>query len=364
MGTKNTPEQDMKEDVQIDETAAADTLNPGAGSGGTESRAQMTAAFVQLLAQLGKEDLTDLFNRTLDQIGHEADQTPGDPESNQATIMAKPSSAQGMGTLPAMPMPVLGVQEDIDDMFAGDVLTEEQKERASVIFEAALNTRISIELLKLEEDYNEQVNALEEAYENKLEEELSEAVSEVSEKLDQYLDYAVQEWMNENELAIENSLRTEIAEDFMGELKNLFINHNISIPEERMDVFAEMKSELEEVKSRFNEVLDENLSLREMVEESERESIVDEVSEGLTLTQMGKLHTLVEGVEFTDTDSFKRKVEIIKENYFSDKRTEGKTGLISEEIGGEDGEELNEGSSQPFSNVNRYAKAIKKPEFG
>ncbi len=327
-------------DNDIQETASADTLQPGAGSGGTESRAEMTAAFVQLLNQLGKEDLSDLFNRTLEQIGHEADQVPGSAEQNRATIAAKT------------------VKEDIDDMFSDDELSEELREKATVVFEAAVNTRMALESQRLEEEFEAAVAELQESYEEALQEQANSIFEDVSEKLDQYLNYCVEQWMEANELAVETSLRTQIAENFMAGLQNLFTEHYISIPDEQLDVLGEMKAQIVNLTAQLNEAVDQKLELESLVAEATKEATLEEVSEGLAATQVEKLRTLAEGIEFTDGDTYRKKLEIVKENYFNkQKPAASSTGLITESI---DGDVASEEPRYKAPQISKYVEAISK----
>lgn len=317
---------------QIDETAAADTLHPGAGSGGTESRAVMLSTFTQLLAQLGSEDLSDIFNQVQAQYGPNAGNGVGD---NSASNLA---SIKSSGALPADPMPALNVKEDVEEMLGNDELSEDFKNRAETIFEAALNTRLTLERAKLEEEFSEKETELTEAFEEALEEQSSKIFEEITTKLNDYLDYAVAEWMTENQLAIDNGLRAEIAESFISGLHNLFAEHYVSVPEEKFDVMAEMRETIEILQNKLNETVDKNLELETLVIESVKDSIISEASEGLALTQSEKLKSLLEGVEFTDSDTFKKKAEIIKENYFSKKSSN--TGLIIEETEDNDKPEI------------------------
>lgn len=337
---------DNTDDIQ--ETASSDTLRPGAGSGGTESRAEMTATFVQLLSQLGKEDLSHFLNDALAQIGHEADQIPGNAnaDANRATIAAKPSAAAS-------------IKEDLVDIFAGDEdLSEEFKEKATVVFEAALNTASMLHQTKLDEEFEAAVESLEEAYAVKLEEAAASIFEDVSEKLDQYLTYAVEQWLETNEIAIETSMRADIAEGFMSALQNLFTEHYVSIPEEKLDILGEMKAEIESLKSKLNESIDTNIQLETVIEEATKEALLDEVSEGLAVTQSEKLRTLSEGIEYTDADTFRRKLEIVKESVFktSSRTAKKSTGFITEEIDGS-----NEPNQQDVpAHMQKYVQAISK----
>lgn len=348
MAEKETPEVVDNTELQIDEASAADTLKPGAGSGGTESKAETLATFTQLLAQLGKEDLSKLFNDVQSQFGpNKAPGAEDKSDANRSSVAMKPSAAVGKGAW----------KEDIDEIFGSDDLTEDFKEKASTVFEAAVESRCILEETRLQEQFETLAAELEEEFEQKLEETSTAMFEELSTKLDQYLDYVVEQWMEANELAIETKLRAEIAEGFMAGLQNLFAEHYITVPEDKLDVFAEMKAELDATKAKLNESIDEKLALQSVIDEATKEALLDEVSEGLAVTQSEKLRTLAEGLEFTDAETFKKKLEIVKENYFTEKKLSVATGLITEEIDGTD-EAVNE-SVLPAS-MSKYVETISK----
>ena len=216
--------KDTSEIVQdgIDESAGSETLKPN------PTRAEMLATFSQLLAQLKGEDLSHFFNDSIKQ--YSADGIPSSPT---------PGGAPGMGQ---MPMPTLNaVKEDIDEVFAGEDLTEEAKEKFSTIFEAAVSARVSIEEARLEEEF-----------ETRLGEEVEEIKEEITTKIDQYLDYVVESWMEDNKLAVESTLRADIAENFMEGLYNLFAESYITVPEEKLDVVGELKAQLEELEAKLD----------------------------------------------------------------------------------------------------------------
>lgn len=335
----------MTEENSLDETAAMDTLSPGAGSGGTESKAQMLSTFTALLAQLGKEDLSDLFNRTIASIGHEADVIDnGAAAKNLATIATKGA-----------------VKEDIDEMFASDDLTESFREKASVIFEAAVNTRINLETARLEEEFEEKTAELQEEFETNLQEASVAMFEELSGSLDKYLDYAVSEWIEENRLAVEAGLRLDIAEDFMHGLRNLFTEHYIEVPENKTDIFAEMKNEISDLRSKLNETVNENIELVSIVESATKDAILEDVSNGLAETQVEKLRTLVEGIDYSDASTYKKKLTIIKENYFSERKKSlnSTSSFLNEEIDGLD-ESVDDTTGYAHPNMNKYVQSISK----
>ena len=323
-----------------EDTAASDTLKPNGTPG--DSKPVMLATFMQLLAQLGKEDLSSVFNQVQSQFGPNGPLNGVDTSAaNKATIVPKGS-----------------VKEDVTEIFGSEELSEEFRERTEVIFEAALASRLTIETARLEEAFAAKETELTEALEVQLEERATEIFTELSEKLDQYLDHTVAEWISENQVAIDNGLRADIAENFIGGLHSLFKEHYIKVPEESFDIVADLKASVNSLEAKLNETVDRNIELESLVTEAEKAKIVGELSEGLTLSQSEKLRTLAEGVEFNDLDTFRKKAGIIKENYFNKKTVT--TGLIVEAIDGEV-EQLDEqttGVTDPT--VNKYVQAISK----
>lgn len=360
MAEKENLEVVYEDENLIDESSAADTLKPGAGSGGTESKAETLATFTSLLSQLGKEDLSKLFNDVQAQFG--PGKAPGAEDksaSNKASVNAKASAAVGSGGAKAAdPMPKLSVKEDIDDMFGADELSEDFREKASVVYEAALNTRLTLETARLEEQYANLGEELEMAYEEALEEQVNSIRDEIVGKIDQYLDYVVEQWMEENKVAIDNGLRADIAESFINSIHSVFTEHYITVPENKLDIVAELKNELDEVKAQLNEVTDEKLELQTIIDEATKAATIDEIAEGLAETQIEKLRTLAEGIDYTDAETYRKKLAIVKENYFTGKKTAPSTGILVEEIDGSD-DTIEEEANIP-ANMKMYAKAISK----
>jgi hypothetical protein len=348
MATKETQWVNGNDELHIDEAMAADTLKPGAGSGGGDTKAETLATFTSMLAQLGKEDLSKLFNDVQSLYG--PNKAPGAEDksaANRSTVDMKPSAAVGKGAW----------KEDIDAMF-GDDLTEDFKERAEIVFEAAVNTHVNLELVRLAEELEEITADLEEQYEQKLEEAVDALAEETISKLDQYLDYCIENWMSDNELAIESTLRADIAENFLESLRNVFAEHYITIPDEKIDLVAEMKAELAEVKAKLNETLDAKIELQNVIDEATMEATIEEVSEGLAETQIDKLRTLAEGLEYTDADAYRRKLEIVKEQYFKTTKTHS-TGLITETIDGDD-DSASGTTGYTAPGMDKYMQAIAK----
>jgi len=197
---------------------------------------------------------------------------------------------------------------DLSPIF-GDDLSEEFKEKATSIFEAAVIARVNAEMDKvtssLEEKYAADVASYKEG---------------IVEKIDSYLNYVVENYIKENELAIENGLRTEIAEDFMAGLKVLFKEHYIEVPEEKYDVIGELQAKAEELTAKLDEAIGNNVDLNKEVTSLKRIAVVDEMSKDLASTEAAKLGKLLEGVDFENEDLYREKVSVIKENYFPKKQ--------------------------------------------
>jgi hypothetical protein len=331
----------------IDEgTTAAETLKPHGGSGGGESKSEMLSTFVSLMSQLGKEDLSKFLNQSLAQIGKEAEHIPGGAAAkNKATIAAK------------------SVKEDLDELFGADdeeTLSEEFKDKASTIFEAAINTKINLELIRLEEEFADMEVELREQLEDELQEKANEIFTSITEKLDNYLDYCVDTYMEENKVALTQDVRTDIAENFLHGLQNLFSEHYIKVPEDRVNVLGEMKAEIDALNDKLNAAINENIELKSAVENADKDAIFTTVSEGLVDTQREKLRTLSEGLEYSDSESYKKKLEIVKESYFTKKATTAtETGLITEAIDGEV-EEIAEEAAPLTGPMAQYVKQISK----
>lgn len=205
------------------------------------------------------------------------------------------------------------MKEDLEVVLSDEGLTEEFKTKATILFEAAVSSRVAI----IEGE-------LKESYEKKLEETFSEAFKNISEKMDDYLDYVAETWIEENAVAIDSNIKLELAESFMGNLKNLFEEHYIEIPEEKVDIVEALTKEINELKEKENSRISENISIKKKLEKLECDLAFNELAEGLADTQREKLKSLAEGVEFASVEDFKSKVNILKENHFKE------TGVVKE----------------------------------
>ena len=199
----------------------------------------------------------------------------------------------------------MDMKEDVAALTDNEDLSEEFKQKASTIFEAAVKAKLVEEIEKLEGEY-----------ETKVDEKVSEVKEEIVDKVDAYLNYVVEEWMKENELAIEKGLRNEITEDFIGGLKSLFESHYINVPQEKYDVIESQAAEIEKLKEEVNQSIEKNIELNQKIAESTREEIIKDVSSDLAATEVDKLKGLAEGIEYKDADSFRKSVETLKNSYY------------------------------------------------
>lgn len=198
------------------------------------------------------------------------------------------------------------VKADLEALIAGDAnLSEDFKGKAATLFEAAISARLSEEKAKLEEKYI-----------SDLAEEVEGIRSELVEKIDGYLNYVVEQWMEENELAVEAGLRTEIAESFMTQLQQVFVEHYIEVPAGKEDLVDDLAEQVEELEGKLGEATEKSVKLAEELEALKRDQIVAEASEGLAATEADKLKSLVEGIDAEDAEDFAKKVAIVKEAHF------------------------------------------------
>lgn len=197
------------------------------------------------------------------------------------------------------------MKEDVESMFEGETISEDFKSKVSTIFEARVHDRVS----QIKEE-------LEAQYTQSLEEAIADVTVSMTERVNDYLNYVVEEWMQENAIAIEKGLRTELTEEFIVGLRNLFVENYIDIPDEKVDLVEELSTKVEDLESKLNEQIDISIELVKELNESKKIEAFHTVTEGLTQTQIEKLKTLVESVEFTTEEEFVEKLETIKENYF------------------------------------------------
>ena len=215
------------------------------------------------------------------------------------------------------------IEEDVNALLAGEELSEEFQEKAKVIFETAINAKVSQIQVELEEKYS-----------SVFAEEVETFKGELSERVDSYLEYVADEWFQENALVIDQGLKTEMTESFLSGMKDLFEAHYVEIPEDKYDVVHNMVDKLDDMETKLNEQIEKNVSLNKRLAESVADGILDQVSDGLAQTQKEKLASLAESVEFESEEEYREKLETLKESYFAPKKqsSSAKTETLSEGV--------------------------------
>lgn len=242
----------------------------------------------------------------------------------------------------AVELPEFSVTDELDAIVESEAtLSDEFKAKTAVLFETAIKSKLSEELDRLEDEYQ-----------TRLEEELNESRSDLVEKIDSYLNYVVENWMSENQLAVEQGLRTEIAENFMNSLRDLFEESYVEVPESKVDLVDELADQVEELEESLNNRTAEVLEMSEQIESFQREAVIREASRDLADTQIEKLASLVSGLDFEDQDAFAEKVKTVKESYFKSEVTTS-TDEVSEDWTADTTTETNSVMSQ-------YLNAIQK----
>jgi len=200
----------------------------------------------------------------------------------------------------------IDVQEHVDALMSGEGdLSEDFKKKAATVFESAVKSKVRDEVTRLQENY-----------ENEIEEGIKSNKSELTEKVDTYMNYVVEEWMKENELAIERGLKGEIAEDFIAGLKQLFEDHYVDIPDEKYDVLQAQSDKIAELEEKVNKTLEESINFKKSNDELTREKVISESTSDLADTEIEKFKELTEDVDFGNEEDFRSKLETLKESYF------------------------------------------------
>lgn len=268
------------------------------------SKAMMMANIVNGMAKMTPLDLTYLHNAAMDLIGKEASSIPNDAAAKN---LASVNSSDA-------------IKEDINEIFPGEALSEDMKEKAATLFEAAVNARVI-----------EKEGAIEQRYEDRLNEEVDKINDTLLGQVDQYLTYVAEQWMKQNKVAVDQSIRTTLAEDFISGLHRLVSEHYVTIPEDRVDVVEALSVKVQELEEKLNVQINENIEKSEKLKTYEKEEAIQEVSEGLAMTQIDKLKKLSEGVDFgADIETYKKKLRVIRENYFKSNSGKRKSEMIVE----------------------------------
>ena len=347
--TNKDDKKTNEEIMQNEETLAGSSLHPAAKAipdpkAVSTSKVEMMKHMVNYAAGMSKGDLTKWFEDAMKVYGPGKTHGVGDVATRNVDSI---NSKLGKGPHTKEPMPKIHVREDLDEIFAGTELTEEFKEKVSVLFESAVHARLVLETASLEEEFV-----------NLLQEEIEYFTETLTGKLDTYLDYTVENWMEENKLAVESALRNELTSDFIEGLKTLFTEHYIDIPEDKVDVLNVLADKVTSLEATLEDLISENAILKDALVNEAKQDIFEEVSQGLTIPQIEKFATLSEGVDFDgDFDAYTKKLEIIKESHFSGKvKKVVKSNILEESF---EGEIENKPASQDPA-INRYVAAISR----
>ena len=266
-------------------------------------------------------------------------ETDGEEPSNKKNNVKQ----NPQGTKSVKEEVVVDVSEDVAALTNGEDLSEEFKTKAATIFEAAVVNRVKSEVTRLEEEFDA-----------KLEEAVAQTQEALVEKVDGYLNYIVEQWINDNELALERGMKSEILESFVSGMKGLFEEHYIDVPEEKYDLIGDMEETIESLNSALDEQVATNIEMKKILDESVRAEIVKELSEGLVETDKEKFVSLVEELSFEDSDTFEKKLQTIRENYFTNKAT---TKSLTESVVTDDPVALTE-EKNVAPQMKRYMQAL------
>ena len=240
-------------------------------------------------------------------------------QTSEEEVVAEEETVEETTELPEITDEV-NIDDDVNALLGGQELSEEFREKAKTIFEAALKSKVT-----------ELREAMDAHYEAKLVEEVEGMKGELIERVDSYLEYVADEWLQENALQVERGIRTEMTESFLEGMRGLFEEHYVSIPEDKYDVVESMVDKLDEMESKLNEQIEKNITITKSLSEATADGIVSEVSEGLSSTQKEKLASLAEGVGFESEQSYKEKLETLKESYFKTSPKRSDTEVLTEE---------------------------------
>ena len=301
-----------------------------------KTKAGVIQAAVEMLKKARKEDAQKLFAKMT-----KMDESEDDGSVKKAIDAVKPEGDKSIKAKAKVES--VDFEEDLDALVSEEAtLSDEFRGKAGAIFEAVLTSKLGSEVDRLEAEYAQN-----------LEEEVSEIQSSLVEKVDSYLNYVVENWMKENELAVTEGLRTEIAEEFMTSLQSVFKEHYIEVPEGKDDLVEDLNSQVTELEEQLNKSTEDSIELFNKVQSYERAEVVREQSSGLAETEAEKLASLVEDIDFDNKESFEMKVKTVKESYFTKEVNESVDEVDS--LLGEDNQEIDLSDSMA-----RYTQAITK----
>ena len=311
-------------------------------------KSEILAGLVDHMKGLKKEDLAKIYGTTVLGEEDEEDEDEDDDDDKEEGYMKSSKHHKMKKESIDQVIDSLDVSDDVNALTEGEELSEEFKTKAATIFESAVKSKVRSELEKIQEE-NEQVMA-----------DLAEStMNDLVEKVDDYMNYVVEQWMEDNQLAIERGLKGEIAEDFISGLKNLFEDHYIDVPDEKYDILESNLTRIEELEEKLNKQMEENVQLRKAKGELVKESMIADVANGMTDTETEKFQSLVEDVEFSDEETYKGKLQTIRESYFGAEESVVTQEVLTEDAS-EETVEVSSSMAQYLSAIGKDAKRSKK----
>ena len=297
-------------------------------------------------AEAVSDELEDGQEVVAEEPAKEEETTVSEEETSTEEVVAESEESTEEVVAEAEETVEVSIDEDIEALISGEELSEEFQEKARTIFEAAIQAKAS--------EISEQLTA---SYEEKLVEEVATIKQELSGRVDSYLEYVADEWMQENALAVENGLKTEMTESFLGGMKSLFEEHYVTIPEEKYDVIESMVDKLDEMEGKLNEQIEKNVALNRRLAESAADVIFAEVTEGLAQTQKDKIASLIENVEFESEDAYREKLVTLRESYFPSNTAQRDTSEnLTEENGSADYQPIGASMEVYLNSLKRVVK--------
>ena len=327
-------EDEEEEEEKVDEEEVRET---------PKLKSDILAGLVNHMKGLKKEDLAKIYGTTILGEGDEPeeDEDDDDKEEEDEEKIKKESIDQVIDSL--------DVSDDVAALTDGEELSEEFKTKAATIFETAVKSKVRVELEKIQEEND------------KVMEDLAEStMGDLVEKVDDYMNYVVEQWMEDNQLAIERGLKGEIAEDFISGMKQLFEDHYIDVPDEKYDILESNLTKIEELEEKLNKQMEENVQLKKQKGELVKESMISDIADGMTDTETEKFQSLVGDVEFSDEDSYKEKLQTIKESYFGAEKEVNTGQVLTEEGSTETPVDTSGSMAQYMSAIGKDAKRDKK----
>tara|TARA_B100000530_G_scaffold324902_1_gene262102 strand:- start:415 stop:1701 length:1287 start_codon:yes stop_codon:yes gene_type:complete len=343
-GDKSQPEQGSSKAVKEEELTDEDVLETSDYDEQEEvieedaeeipsTKAGMAKAIFDILRTMDEEALRNQFGAIVnaavsEEVEEESDEVAELVASEPIKITAED----------------IDVSEDLNALFNDEAeFSDEFKGKAAIIFESAVVSKV-----------NSEIDRIHRAYENELSENIHGLTEEFTEKVDGYLNYVVEEWMKENELAVERGIKTEITEDFINGLKNLFAEHYIDVPEEKVDVLEGLADKVDELESSLNEAIEKNIDLQKTIGTYEKGEILSSLSDGLADTEVEKLRGLSDGIQFEDVDQYREALGTVKENYFP----KAPATNVEEEV--DESLQLNEDAPATNSAMAAYTSVLKR----